>query len=358
MADPEVAVGPHLGPPPLGRLPITCEHARWLRRDLPPSQSNLAVGKLPFIWKNGAARGHQSRGEVSRRCLCGRLNPSGAHLVWACSALADGRPPQPKDALGERLCVAMPPHPYVAPAALDSETCAEIEDLCRSAAAQEAEGATVALATDGSFKDGCMTTAIVGGPQAMAFRTPGPDASSTAAEFEGLRALPQGLVAAEVRNKQVAVFCDDSRAALAVAAMSRSRSWWRGQEEVEEARRRLRGMGAEVSLSWVPPHGQAQEWLPDDGLGIDASLARKLNELADRTAGASEWSSRLQTAKEWTRQPSRVPHRSTRRTTPTSPAVPPRTPTTGLGATRKPVVDASPSWTPRRAQRTSQSKRS
>lgn len=61
-----------------------------------------------------------------------------------------------QDALGERrLCVAVSPHPYVAPDALGSETCAEIEDLCRSAAAQEAEGATVAFATDEGFKDGC-----------------------------------------------------------------------------------------------------------------------------------------------------------------------------------------------------------
>lgn len=62
-------------------------------------------------------------------------------------------------------------------------------------------------------------------------------------------------------------------------------------------------MGTEVRLSWVPA---------DDGIGIDASLARELNERADRTAGeplsatiatwgATERTSRLQAAKRWTR---------------------------------------------------------
>ena len=296
-----LALGPRLPPPACA---VDCDpssHA-FVEFSLEDNfDRRLSLMSGADVWHAGPKLHTQARS-----CLCGRLDPSMAHLVWHCSASAAlvtslcSRPPA--DRLEERLLlVGLPMPPPWPPPGPAPEWVPPA--LVRSVQRALALGLPALLAaSDGSLLLDCATMGVAlaparltasgallrgaspltwGGPLLLAER------SAFAAELHALYLLLTALVVAvSASGWSGPIFCVlDSKAVLSVLDRpSPPLERWECWSRLRAASDRLRASRCTLTFSWVPSHGRV---VPSWSLPWQVSKrsARELNAKADASAG-------------------------------------------------------------------------
>ena len=251
---------------------------KWMRH------ASLAVGCS--VW-NSFPRQKLSRDNEAAKCMCGKLFPSRAHLMWNCEhtlSFRVGLQP-PLNRAEERLLACPLPEYPPPPSVLDYEGLAEqIADVIR----QRSDGGnTLFLATDGSAKCGVATCSVVIPDLHAVFASgiPGEDQSSFRAEVEGilnaLKGVALSLDPKLLSFRKVVLVCDCTSAIhLARGAHG---DVPRLAQKLHCAVRELHSIGVTVEFMWVPSHGKTSPLFcghPD----VHEHQARAWNAQADRAA--------------------------------------------------------------------------
>ncbi|CAE7363201.1 Pol, partial [Symbiodinium sp. CCMP2592] len=153
------------------------------------------------------------RDQLHLRCLCGALRPSRAHLLWVCPSTADLRSglDGPKHRGEERLLAKHLDEPPLPPPAVDAEGL--IDEAAEAIQTELQESTSIAIATDGSAKDGVAAHAVVVNACAKAFAGGNSceDQSSFRAELCALLLALKAVAAAASRGARgsitIAVDC-------------------------------------------------------------------------------------------------------------------------------------------------------
>ena len=232
----------------------------------------------------GQAWFHAARLRITNEvaCMCGKMWPSRAHLLWTCPALQEVRPvmPAPIDRVEERLCGAplreFPPAPQVV-----MRSGRSLSSMLQQAIAESPDAIT--LATDGSSRFDIGSYAIVSEkpPFCYADADEQEDQSPFRMELLALVMLFETLVKCDTLPRLATVFVDCESALKALAAPGRCGIPLLAQR-ASDAIKGIRQQNICVSMHWVPSHGKRPGWCAPAGYAADE--CRRLNDKADDAA--------------------------------------------------------------------------
>jgi hypothetical protein len=295
-------------PPPakIGFPDLTIQKQIWKKFDTPTAVRQAVVGAGLSVWHQAASR--QKAGMTAdsnaNRCMCGLVDPSMPHIVFACEATETFRAKygvtRPIDMCQERLfCTEAPlrilPH-------IGAETAPTVPDYVDKFVLEQLNEGILRLgsgpipfATDGGAEDGVASWGLATMKRDCCGALPGEDDCNVTAEVFAIwllvTALCSAAACASVAAKIDAVgspllVCAavDCKPAIAVATgksvpLDRARL----AVDIRNGIRKLAALGIELSFAWVPSHFKVvKHWVPDPRF-TEAEL-RALNDAADKAA--------------------------------------------------------------------------
>ncbi|CAE7357806.1 unnamed protein product, partial [Symbiodinium sp. CCMP2592] len=224
------------------------------------------------------------RDQLHLRCLCGALRPSRAHLLWVCPSTADLRSglDGPKHRGEERLLAKHLDEPPLPPPAVDAEGL--IDEAAEAIQTELQESTSIAIATDGSAKDGVAAHAVVVHRCAKAFAGGNSceDQSSFRAELCALLLALKAVVVAASRGARGSItIAVDCSAALQARFSCPSLPLF--SVHFQQLSAEIRCFGIDLHFMWVPAHNRKASWTPTHS-SFSAAFLRSLNDAADRAA--------------------------------------------------------------------------
>ena len=303
----ELAQGLDLpAPPDSDSYPVIDAHRHALDShttvsDADTAHRHAAVAGGISVWHRTASEAAKSlitTGPV-RRCLCGKLEPSMPHLVWACTATQDLRQrcgiKAPANRAEERLLCRLlppPPAPAVPTAEAPGAPAAILRWITQATAAQNHTERTFLFATDGGAQDDVSAYGIAApGSLPIGEATQGEDATSYVAELHAILQLLRGLLVAlilrtageAVQQRPIVVFVDCQAAIDMLGAALPPTDCYTWYFRVQEARTALQRGGFPCELAWVPAHDRVTpSWRPHPCAPEERQ--RSLNRMADAAA--------------------------------------------------------------------------
>lgn len=258
-----------------------------------PRARAVAVGNGCGIWHEAAyLRPEQRRRDHDNelyRCCCGRWDPSGPHVRWACEAMpAPVGLAAPRDSAEETLALR-PLRPRPPPRAVPQSELESIRQRCDEVVSATLRGTQPALATDGGASGGVSVWALaandsgaIGGPVASE------DASPHLAELYALDMAVASIARVHEMEKlgcRRVVVIYDCRRAYDVAVSQAPRTLWRVSRRIRDNLQGLSDRGCSVVFQWVPAHDKPTraDWTNNSALSL-AEL-RDLNKRADAEVG-------------------------------------------------------------------------
>ncbi|OLQ04545.1 hypothetical protein AK812_SmicGene12363 [Symbiodinium microadriaticum] len=279
----------------------------WLTA-IPSDEAHVLAPEAMQIALRRQAWFHAARLRITNEvaCMCGKMWPSRADLLWTCPALQEVRPvmPAPIDRVEERLCGAplreFPPAPQVV-----MRSGRSLSSMLQQAIAESPDAIT--LATDGSSRFDIGSYAIVSEkpPFCYADADEQEDQSPFRMELLALVMLFETLVKCDTLPRLVTVFVDCESALKTLAAPGRCGIPLLAQR-ASDAIKGIRQQNTRVSMHWVPSHGKRPGWCAPAGYAADE--CRRLNDKADdaarrhceqrcRGADRQVWAGQLEAAK-------------------------------------------------------------
>ncbi|CAE7336588.1 OTU5 [Symbiodinium sp. KB8] len=224
---------------------------------------------------------HSLTGPV--QCLCSKLWPSRAYLLWSCPNFAEEptRLPTPVDRVEERLLgrpiLEYPPAPVTGVQSLQPQ----VLHLLEQAAAENQ--LDLLFATDGSSEHGIGAFAAV--CQHPRLDMAGADSSEDQTPFRmellGILGVLEALELTAHPPRQVTILVDCESAMKAVCCPATSQ-YCILAAKAQRAGLLARRRGISWQLVWTPSHGKKPGWAPP--LPLQAGPCRSLNQVADDCA--------------------------------------------------------------------------
>ena len=290
-----LATGLNLAPPP---RPIEVDFERHRRRLHPPADlqletrkacKHLALGAGPSAFRRKPAQKAEKR---NIPCLCGRLDPSAAHLLWNCPATP---PPEttPTDRLQERLFLATCPPVPAPPHTRDLQRIpAELQRLINDSRSH----GVITISTDGGTGYDLAAWAVTadsGHTTDVNYRTSagilaGEDQGGWAAEIAAISLALRSIIARGTADIHTVVWVYDSKAAAKVILSGTSTGHTTAEAlAAQSARAELESRGIDFHAIWISSHNKAMpnSWSPPPG--ITEETLRILNDKADRACTAT-----------------------------------------------------------------------
>jgi len=268
-------------------------------------------------WYHHCGKHRKAPEPAAKLCMCGLMEPSRAHLTWACPQTSAYRTAAaldiPADRASERLFA--PPLEAYPPAPVTCHD--EGPELCADllAVVQNSPGDPGFVATDGSALDevaGASVVLLTGGrPRTYGFSDDNEDQSSFRAELLALRAITASCRECLAQGRgplaDLYILCDCQAAILAVQSPDACALPALAREIANNLS--VSGQaGFHVYIRWCPAHDRCPGWAPD--FPLDASACRLLNDRADAKAkqimrarhqasARAQWHTQQRLANEW-----------------------------------------------------------
>ncbi|OLP73636.1 hypothetical protein AK812_SmicGene47068, partial [Symbiodinium microadriaticum] len=217
------------------------------------------------------------------KCLCAKLWPSRAHLLWSCPDFAAERSgiPVPVDRVEERLLgrpvLEYPPPPDTGVRAL----CPQVLHLLEQAA--DTGQQDLLIATDGSSEQGvgAFAAACLSPRLDMAGADAGEDQSPFRMELLGILGVLEALAETNHPPRRVTLLVDCEAAIKSICCPAGCGHYGLASKaQLAGAKARRRGIA--WTFVWTPSHGKKPRWSPLPPL--QAGTCRMLNQAADAFA--------------------------------------------------------------------------
>ena len=283
--DPDLAQGLDLpGPPPAYRV-LFQGHKAVLKEQASVHHRRAAFlsgGTTWFFNKAAPAASLHNR----TRCLCGASRPSRAHLLWTCPATADlRRDLESRAHRGEERLLSkhLREQPLPPPAVDEGGLVEEIAEIIQE---ELTSSHTIAIATDGSAKNGVAAHSVVVNKCDRAFfgGNDSEDQTPFRAEMCALKLALEAVHAAVNHGARGSVILAvDCEAALKARFNCPSMPLF--GVRLRSLVAAIRSYGFRLTFTWVPAHNRHPEWKSPFS-DFSTEQLRSLNDAADRTAKA------------------------------------------------------------------------
>lgn len=277
--DPSLAVGLDLPRPEGCRRFAFHGHRQVYMKASTPAERYAALACGGTGWHFTAK--HSLSGQV--KCLCAKLWPSRAHLLWSCPDFAVERSgiPVPVDRVEERLLgrpvLEYPPPPDTGVRAL----CPQVLHLLEQAA--DTGQQDLLIATDGSSEQGvgAFAAACLSPRLDMAGADAGEDQSPFRMELLGILGVLEALAETNHPPRRVTLLVDCEAAIKSICCPAGCGHYGLASKaQLAGAKARRRGIA--WTFVWTPSHGKKPRWSPLPPL--QAGTCRMLNQAADAFA--------------------------------------------------------------------------
>ena len=277
--DPSLAVGLDLPRPEGDRRFAFHGHRQVYLKANTPAERYAALACGGTGWHFTAK--HSLSGPV--KCLCAKLWPSRAHLLWSCPDFAAERSgiPVPVDRAEERLLgrpvLEYPPPPDTGVCALRPQVLHLLEQ------AADTGQQDLLIATDGSSEQGvgAFAAACLSPRLDMAGADAGEDQSPFRMELLGILGVLEALAETNHPPRRVTLLVDCEAAIKSICCPAGCGHYGLASKaQLAGAKARQRGIA--WTFVWTPSHGKKPRWSPLPPL--QAGICRMLNQAADAFA--------------------------------------------------------------------------